>query len=88
MVTEAPLFLNITILILHNTIIVFPFELDPFLLTCFAHVVGCLICKCLLSTDIPVVVSEDDCYKVDIKPIETVGVMKKCKLPLVVIHIT
>lgn len=66
-----------------------PFELDPFLLTCFAHVVGCLICKCLLSTDIPVVVSEDDCYKVDIKPIGTAGVMKKCKLLLlVVIHIT
>ena len=27
------------------------------------------------------VVSEDDFYKVDIKPVETAGVKKKCELP-------
>lgn len=51
----------------------------PSLLTCF--LVCCLMCKLLLSTGVPVVVSEDDFYKVDIKPIETAGVKKKCKLP-------
>ena len=39
----------------------------------------------MVSTDIPVIVSEDDFYKVDLKPVETAGVKKKCKLPLVVI---
>ena len=29
----------------------------------------------------PVIVSEDDCYKVHIKPVETAGVKKKCELP-------
>ena len=30
------------------------------------------------------VVSEDEFYKVDMKPIETAGVKKKCELPFLV----